>query len=177
MRFLRWAQNPHVKRVNIAFCLVADRLTEVNDRLVQNAYVSPIEIPLPDRERRLRYIQWIARGEEFSRLTDFSPQELADMSNGLNLVDLNVVLSQAVSGDRRVDAECFRRLKKGMIERQCQGLVEFVEPKHTLDLLVGYSEAKKRLREDAERIGPGPDRDRADGISGLRSCRFGVRLF
>ena len=155
VRFLRWAQNPHIKRVNIAFCLVADRLTEINDRLVQNAYVSPIEIPLPDREQRLRFIQWIARGEEFSRLTDFSPDELADMSNGLNLVDLNVVLSQAVKGDKRVDADAFRRLKKGMIEKQCHGLVEFVEPKHTLDLLVGYPEAKKRLREDAERIGLG----------------------
>ena len=56
VRFLRWAQNPHIKQVNIAFCLVADRLTEVNDRLVQNAYVTPIEIPLArPRASRLRY--------------------------------------------------------------------------------------------------------------------------
>ena len=50
VRFLRWAQNPHFKQVNIAFCLVADRLMEVNERLVQNAYVSTVEVPLPDRD-------------------------------------------------------------------------------------------------------------------------------
>ena len=54
VRFLSWAQNPHIKRVNMAFCLIADRLAEVNDRLVQNPYVATIEIPLPDRDARLR---------------------------------------------------------------------------------------------------------------------------
>ena len=39
-----------------------------------------------------------------------------------------------------------------MIERQCRDLVEFVEPTYTLDLVVGYDEAKKRLRQDAEWI-------------------------
>jgi ATP-dependent 26S proteasome regulatory subunit len=152
VRFLRWAQNPHFKRVNVAFCLIADRLTEVNERLVQNAYVANIEVPLPSREERLRFIQNSTQDADFAKLTDFTPEQLADMSNGLSLVDIDVVLSQATRGDRRVDADRFRILKKDMIERQCQGLVEFVEPKHNLDLLVGYNEAKKRLREDADRI-------------------------
>jgi SpoVK/Ycf46/Vps4 family AAA+-type ATPase len=42
-----------------------------------------------------------------------------------------------------------------MIERQCQGLVEFVEPPHKLDLLVGQPAAKARLEEDAAWIGQG----------------------
>ena len=42
-----------------------------------------------------------------------------------------------------------------MIERQCRGLVEFVEPGHTLDMVVGYDEAKRRLREDAEQLSRG----------------------
>ena len=152
VRFLRSAQNPHYKRVNIAFCLIADRLSEVNERLLQNAYVSTIEVPLPPREARLKFIEQAVPKEEFAKVADFSPEQMADMSNGLNLVDLNVVLSQARRTNRRVDAARFRLLKKSMIERQCNGLVEFIEPKNTLDLLVGYPEAKKRLREDAERL-------------------------
>ena len=42
-----------------------------------------------------------------------------------------------------------------MIERQCQGLVEFVEPKHTLDLVVGQAAAKERLQQDADWISEG----------------------
>jgi ATP-dependent 26S proteasome regulatory subunit len=152
VRFLSWAQNPHIKRINVAFCLIADRLAEVNDRLVQNPYVAAIEIPLPDRSQRRQFVEYIARSGSLARLTDFSFDELSDMSNGLSLVNLNVVLSQAVHTERRIDAKRFRQLKKTMIERQCRDLVEFVEPEHTLDLVVGYDEAKKRLQQDAEWI-------------------------
>jgi len=81
-----------------------------------------------------------------------SPPELAAMSNGLSLVNLNVVLSQARQAKRGVDPARFKQLKKSMIERQCQGLVEFVEPPHTLDLVTGQAAAKQRLRDDADLI-------------------------
>ena len=74
------------------------------------------------------------------------------MSNGLSLVNLNVVLSQAASAERRIDGRAFRELKKTVIERQCRGLVEFVEPDHNLDLVAGQTGAKKRLQEDAQWI-------------------------
>ncbi|MDH3592737.1 MAG: hypothetical protein OER88_12705, partial [Planctomycetota bacterium] len=48
VRLLDWAQNPYIKRRNIAFCLIADKLSEVNSRLVQNPYVASVEVPLPD---------------------------------------------------------------------------------------------------------------------------------
>jgi SpoVK/Ycf46/Vps4 family AAA+-type ATPase len=152
VRFLRWAQNPLIKQVNMAFCLVADRLAELSDRLVESPHVAAIEVPLPGRDERCRFSQWATRGEDFSRLADFPPEQLAEMSNGLSLVNLNVVLSQARRTEHRVDQATFRQLKKTSIERQCRGLVEFVEPDHTLDLVAGQGEAKKRLQEDAKWI-------------------------
>ena len=155
VRFLSWAQNPHIKRVNVAFCLVADRLSEVNERLVQSAQVATVEVPLPDRDQRRRFCEHVAREGDLAARTDLTLDQVAEMSNGLALVDLNVVLSQGERDSRRVDASLFRQLKKTMIERQCRGLVEFVEPEHTLDLVVGYAEAKRRLRDDAERLSLG----------------------
>ena len=155
VRFLSWAQNPLVKRVNMAFCLVADTIAELNERLVQSAYVASIEVPLPDRDQRLAFILHATRDHELSTLTEFTAEQLADMSNGLSLVNLNVLLSQATRAGRRLDSQRFRQLKKTMIERECQDLIEFVEPKVTLDLLVGQHEAKKRLAEDARFIAQG----------------------
>jgi AAA+ superfamily predicted ATPase len=152
VRLLGWAQNPHIKRVNIAFCLVVEKLAEVNDRLVQSPYVATVEVPLPDRDQRLSFLNWSCRKADFSKLTDFTPEQLADMSSGLSLVSLNVLLSQGANSDRRVDDRRFKELKKTVIERQCQGLVEFVEPSHTLDLVVGQGEAKRRLQEDARLV-------------------------
>jgi AAA+ superfamily predicted ATPase len=151
VRLLSWAQNPYIKRVNMAFCLIADRLTEVNGRLVESPHVAALEVPLPDRDERERFARSIAgRGEDFGKLTEFSPAELAEVSNGLTLTNLNVLLAQGKRGGRRVDALRFRELKKTMIERQCRGLLEFVEPRHTLDLVVGQQAAKERLRQDAD---------------------------
>lgn len=154
VRLLGWAQNPHIKRVNVAFCLIADHLAEVNDRLVQSSHVAAVEVPLPDRDERRRFCQWTARGEDLTQRADFDLDQLAEMSNGLSLVDINVVLSQGGRG-KPVDAARFRQLKKTMIERQCRGLVEFIEPGHTLDMVVGFDEAKDRLKDDAARLTEG----------------------
>jgi ATP-dependent 26S proteasome regulatory subunit len=155
VRFLRWAQNPLIKQVNMAFCLIVDRLAELNDRLVESPHCAAIEIPLPDRDGRCRFTQAAAKEHDLASHSDFSVEQLADMSNGLSLVNLNVVLSQAASAERRIDGSAFRQLKKSVIERQCRGLVEFVEPDHSLDLVAGQTGAKKRLQEDAEWITKG----------------------
>ena len=84
-----------------------------------------------------------------------SGQEVVDLSNGLSLTSLGVVLSQAARSGQKVDGGRFRQMKKSMIERQCQGLVEFIQPKHTLDLLVGHEAAKQRLQEDARWVSAG----------------------
>lgn len=152
VRLLGWAQNPYIKRLNVAFCLVADKLTELNDRLVRNPHVAAIEIPLPDASVRELFASWVCETEKLSPSKDFTAKMLADQSSGLSLVSLNTVLSQSRYTGQGIDAVRFRDLKKAMIERQCQGLVEFVEPKHKLDLVVGQEVARKRLESDAELI-------------------------
>jgi SpoVK/Ycf46/Vps4 family AAA+-type ATPase len=77
------------------------------------------------------------------------------MSSGLNLVNLDVLLARTRDESRTPQLNQFRSLKKSMIERQCQGLVTFVEPKHTLDTVVGHQAAKERLRQDAQWISQG----------------------
>ena len=60
-----------------------------------------------------------------------------------------MLVQSAQEGDTRLDAALFRSLKKRLLERQCRGLLEFIEPKWTLDTVVGHAAAKSRLREDA----------------------------
>lgn len=155
VKFLSWAQNPLIKRVNTAFVLVTDKLVELNERLVQSPYVATIEIPLPDRTEREQFIPIATGGKELAKLADFTAPQLAEISNGLSLASLNVVLAQASRAGKRLDASRFRALKKSMIERQCEGLVEFVQPRHTLELAVGVDAAKNRLQQDARWIGEG----------------------
>lgn len=153
VRLIGWAANPYIKRLNIAFCLVTERLSEVSERVVQNPHVATVEIPMPSLAERQAYVDQAVQDVDAAKLADFTPQQLALSSSGLNLVNLNVMLSQAAT--RGLDIMQFRKLKKSMIERQCQGLVEFVEPPHTLDMVVGLGEAKARLAQDAAWISKG----------------------
>ncbi len=150
VRFLSWASNPYLKRLNMAFCLVTEKLSEISERLVNNPYVASLEIPLPSAEDRRRFVAATAPNISGDGLTT---EGLVQNSAGLSLVNLNVLLSNASA--RGLDPKQFRKLKKNMIERQCQGLVEFIEPPHTLDLIVGQPEAKARLVQDAKWIAEG----------------------
>lgn len=150
VRFLSWASNPYLKRLNMAFCLVTEKLSEISERLVNNPYVASLEIPLPSVDDRQRFVAATAPNISGGGLTT---EGLVQNSAGLSLVNLNVLLSNASA--RGLDPKQFRKLKKNMIERQCQGLVEFVEPPHTLDLIVGQPEAKARLEQDAKWIAEG----------------------
>lgn len=153
VRFLNWSQNPYFKRVNLAFCLVADKLAEINARLIHSPHVADLEIPLPDRPERKVFCESFAKTGDFG--SEFTPPQLAQLANGLSLVNLQVLLTQGRRSGKRVDQDRFRRIKKTLIERQCQGLLEFVEPSHTLDLVVGLSAAKDRLRQDADLVSKG----------------------
>ncbi|MCC6492115.1 MAG: ATP-binding protein [Pirellulales bacterium] len=154
VRLLSWAQNPYIKRVNVAICLIAERLSEVNQRLVQNPHVAAIEIPLPDAPLRQTYLA-SQLGAEAKAPEGLTVAGLAQLSGGLNLVNLSVALSRSGDNGRCLDVPRFRQLKKGMIERQCRDLVTFVEPSHNLDMVVGHEAAKQRLRLDAKWIGEG----------------------
>ncbi|MCP3903192.1 MAG: ATP-binding protein [Planctomycetes bacterium] len=153
VRLLEWARSPHLKRQNIAFCLIANNLSEMNSRLIKSPYVAAIEIPMPADEERSRFATWATGDEDdLAAYSDFTADQLAAMSNGLSLVDLNIVLAQARTGTRHIDGAMFRSLKKSLIERQCYGLLEFFEPSHTMDMVVGHGAAKDRLRGDADII-------------------------
>ena len=146
---LNWAMSPHVKRLNIAFVLVDEKLSDISERIAGNPHVAAIEVPLPDERERERFITWTAASSDLQQFSDFTAPQLATLTAGISLTDLNVLIHSAREAGRRLDAAVFRGLKKRLIERQCRGMLEFIEPKWTLDTVVGHEAAKTRLRQDA----------------------------
>lgn len=146
---LNWAMSPHVKRMNMAFVLIDEKKSDLSDRLTGNPHVATIEVPLPDQSARETFITASTRDTPLEGFSDFGAPELAKLTAGISLADLNVLLQSARESGKRLDAVAFRALKKRLLERQCQGLLEFIEPRWNLDTVVGHEAAKARLREDA----------------------------
>ena len=157
VRFLDWARNPWIRRVNMAFCVVSEGLSEINERLTSSPFIATIEIPMPDATARQSFIaeRFRTNSSKGAPATDvMNADQLAASSNGLSLLSLDHLISLA-SRSGGVTVRQFQELKKNAIERQCGGYLEFVEPKHKLDLVVGLEAAVKRLRDDAKLITDG----------------------
>jgi len=147
---LNWATSPHVKRLNMAFIMIDEKLADLSERLTRNPHVAAIEVSLPDLQERERFVKTSAEPTELAAFSDFDAAGLAGLTAGVSLTDLNVLIQSAVESGRRLDGTVFRASKKRLLERQCRGVLEFIEPRWTLDTVVGHEAAKARLREDAE---------------------------
>lgn len=149
---LKWAANPWVKRSNLAFVLVDERLADFHDRLAGSPHVNAIEIPLPDEAERLRFLRTLTDGVDVAAFSDFSVDALAQLTAAVTLADLAVLIESSRRTGERLDDKRFKARKKALIERQAQDLLEFVEPRYGLERVVGHEAAKKRLLDDAEII-------------------------
>lgn len=147
IQVLNWANDPSIRSADVTLCLLTENLSDLHPRLAENPFISKVEIPLPDETLRGRYAR---------QTLNKSPgvaASIARESNGLTLVGLGQAVSSAASnsGDSGdVDLARLRRAKKELIEKQCLGLVEFVAPRHGLNMVVAERAVKERLEQDVE---------------------------
>jgi SpoVK/Ycf46/Vps4 family AAA+-type ATPase len=147
---LNWAASPHVKRLNMAIAILDESAPALSELITSNPYIAKIEVPMPDEAARAQFLNYALEGRDINIACDYTVAELAHLTAGISCVDINVLMQSAFESGHRLDAAHMRRLKKDLIERQCRGLVEFVEPRWNTDVLVGHSSVKQRLREDAQ---------------------------
>ena len=68
---LNWAMSPHVKRMNMAFVMIDEKLSDVSDRLAGNPHVATIEVPLPDQAAREAFIRGTTIDTPVKDFSDF----------------------------------------------------------------------------------------------------------
>jgi SpoVK/Ycf46/Vps4 family AAA+-type ATPase len=152
VRILSWATNPLLRRVNVAIVLMADALAEVHPRLVTNPALTAIDVPLPDAAERERFAVAVATAAGMPAERMDAVKRVAAVSGGLTLESLRAVITLSAREGSDPDGPEFAARKKDLIERSCQGLVEFIQPRLTLDAVAGHEAAKDRLEGDARAI-------------------------
>lgn len=152
VRVLGWATNPLLRRVNVAVVLLADTLAEVHPRLVTSSSVVAIDVPMPDAAQRERFALATAAAAGMPAEHDAAVRRMAAVAGGLTLESLRSVITLAGRDGSSPDGQEFAARKKDLIERSCHGLVEFIEPRLTLEVVAGHEAAKHRLESDARAI-------------------------
>jgi hypothetical protein len=152
VKVLGWANDPAVVQSNIVTVLLSEGLHDLNTLIVENPHAAALHIPLPGEAEMLAYVQALA-GSQFPDMaakSDVPLETVAARLTGLSRVGARTAISLALGNDRRITAAWLGEIKKELIEREGQGLLDFVESPFTLDNVAGHDAVKKWLREDTE---------------------------
>jgi AAA+ superfamily predicted ATPase len=157
VKMLSWANDPAILQSNIATILITENLHDLNDLLIENPHSSKLKIALPDEAEMLAYLRTLQRTmfSDLPRQSEVSLEVLARRLVGLSRIGARTVISLALRNEKKLTAAWLTRMKKQMIERETQGLLEFMESSWTLDMVAGSDAVKQWLREDAQLLKEG----------------------
>jgi hypothetical protein len=151
VKVLGWANDPAIAHANIVTVLLSEGLHDLNALVVENPHAAALHVPLPDGAAMVEYVRLLA-GSEFPELAasaDVSVDVVGERLTGLSRVGARTAVALALRNGRRLTTQWLSGIKKELIERECQGLLEFVESPFTLDNVAGLDAVRKWLREDA----------------------------
>ena len=151
----RWSEDPAFLRADMTVCLIAEKQSEVNQGLVQNAGVAAIAVPLPDENDRLEFVRLQTAATPLPTGSDVTAEVLAKLSAGLKRVQLHSIISEAVHNSQPLTSKILRQRKKELIEAEGGGLLEFVESRFDLSFVAGNDQAKAKLQDVATAIRAG----------------------
>jgi transitional endoplasmic reticulum ATPase len=199
----RWASLPALEKSDNLILMLTENISELHPRLVNNARVAAIRIPIPNVDERAAMIRHLVPDFDAA-----SVGRLSEITAGLKMVQIRNILqpqdtetdvderkkyiAELLGADSTPErVEGFIRITKGMsreeirelvapkapkpkgpgvtpemeqvvaarkrdiIERECAGLLEFVEPKHGFDMVGGMDEVKRELGRVAKAIRSG----------------------
>lgn len=159
--FLNWARSPVIRRVNLVFVLMTESLARLHPALVQSGYTEEIAVPLPALPERKAFV-----ANQYPSLSS-DTDRLATMTAGLTLNNIDTMLRLATrtgqpaakstepAPDALASNARLAEIKKDLMEAQCPGLIEFIEPKFDLSMIAGHKAARERLANDAKLIKDG----------------------
>jgi AAA+ superfamily predicted ATPase len=152
VKTLGWANDPAVLQSNIITVLLTEEAGDLNELVVENPHQATLRIPLPGEREMLEYIQALVATQfpELPAKCEVSMDVLGRRLTGLSRIGARTVIALALRNNQVITAAWLSQMKKQMIERECQGLLEFVESPYTLDQVAGHEPVKAWLREDTQ---------------------------
>jgi hypothetical protein len=157
VKVLGWANDPSILQSNIITVFISEGLHDLNELVVQNPHAVSIHLPLPTEPEMHDYV----RALEATQYPDLQTKcevplpVLATRLTGLSRVGARTAIALALGNGRSITARWLTDMKKEVIERECQGLLEFIESSFTLDNVAGHDAVKAWLRQDAELLRKG----------------------
>jgi len=157
VKVLGWANDPAIVQSNIVTVLLSEGLHDLNSLVVENPHAAALHLPLPGDDDMRAYVTTLSQTQfpELAAKSDVPLDTLASRLTGLSRVGARTAIALALGNDKRITTPWLAEIKKELIEREGQGLLDFVESPFTLDNVAGLEPVKRWLREDTELLRKG----------------------
>jgi SpoVK/Ycf46/Vps4 family AAA+-type ATPase len=115
-------------------------------------------VPFPDEKVRESFLKFREAEGKLLLERGLSPEKLASITSGVNLMNLDQLVSESFEQNRPLSLDFMRRKKKEIIENEAAGLLEFMETSFNLSHVSGHDFVKKRFKNATKAIKMGrPD--------------------
>jgi len=148
----RWSHDPIFTRGDVSVIILTENLADISPRIVGSPSTVKVSIPIPDLAVRTSFLQFLERKDTIILDKGLSADRVAAVTSGLNLMNLNRLVSESYQEGKALSMEYIRLKKKEIIENEAAGLLEFMETEHDLSFVSGHDFVKKRFKNAARAI-------------------------
>lgn len=149
IRLLQWTKNDYLSTSNNIVIMITENLSEVHRRFTSSTQVGIIEISLPKEDVRRDFA---TQNSDLIFADGMDVRNFSSVCAGLTLVQMQGIIRRAQQKQTSIDFKVVNSHKKAIIEQECQGLVEFIAPKHDFSHVGGQKELKSELKRISEAI-------------------------
>lgn len=151
----RWSHDPIFTRGDVSVLLLTENLSDLSMRISGSPSTIKVFIPIPDEKVREQFLTSIESQGSLLLEKGLLVSEVAKITSGLNLLNLNQLAAEAYQEDREISLEYLKQKKQEIIENEASGLLEFLETNHDLSYVSGHDFVKKRFKSAAKAIKQG----------------------
>lgn len=151
----RWANDPMFSEHDVSIILLTENLADLSPRIVGSPGTVKVNIPIPDETVRESFLDYLYKQEKLLLEDNLTTKKMAQITSGLNLVNINQLAAESYQEDKPLSLEYLRKKKKEIIESEAIGLLEFIESEYNLSMVSGHDFVKKRFKSAARAIKKG----------------------
>ncbi|MBS0659622.1 MAG: ATP-binding protein [Verrucomicrobia bacterium] len=145
-----WSSEAAFDALRLCTVLLTENQNDLHPLLVLNPRALPIKVPFPDAPGLGAALQAVAARHPIA-LGEFAGEKVGEVAASLSGATLGSVESLLKIKEYRkepIRGGDLAKLKKELVEREASDLIEFIDPKRTLDDLHAQEALKQWLRDD-----------------------------
>lgn len=143
-----WADEARLQEFGQAAFLLSENLNGLHPLVAGSSRMCTLNVPLPNAQAVTELLTFLKPQCPLALQQYDDLASVASRLVGATLMSVEQLLRRREHDKQPLDDKSLARLKKQLVERDCKGLIDFVEPDRSLSDVVGIEGVKRWLRQD-----------------------------